>query len=142
MISTLVPIIKDKVGDITSSDNYRSIAINCLILNVFDYVILDIHGDKLTTDELQFGYQDDISTRTVYMCACACVDVYARMYVCVSVYVCVYVCMRPSIFGYIFICMRISSFSMYPPLPLRIFLLTIFHHLHFGLSIACDRLLC
>ena len=23
---------------------------------------LDIHGDKLTTDELQIGYQDNIST--------------------------------------------------------------------------------
>ena len=62
MISTLVPIFKDKLGDITSSDNYRSISISNLILKVFDYVILDIHGDKLTTDELQFGYQDNIST--------------------------------------------------------------------------------
>ena len=62
MISTLLPIVKDKLGDITSSDNYRSIAISCLILKVFDYVILDIHGDKLTTDELQFGYEDNIST--------------------------------------------------------------------------------
>ena len=60
MISTLVTIVKDKLGDITSSENYGSIAISNLILKVFDYV--DIHADKLTTDELQFGYQDNIST--------------------------------------------------------------------------------
>ena len=62
MISTLIPLVKEKMGDITSSDNYRSIAISSLILKVFDYVILDIHGDSLTVDELQFGYQDEIST--------------------------------------------------------------------------------
>ena len=62
MISTLIPLVKEKMGDITSSDNYRSIAISSLILKVFDYVILDIHGDSLTVDELQFGYQDKIST--------------------------------------------------------------------------------
>ena len=44
MISTLIPLVKEKMGDITSSDNYRSIAISSLILKVFDYVILDIHG--------------------------------------------------------------------------------------------------
>ena len=62
MISTLIPLVKEKMGDITSSDNYRSISISSLILKVFDYVILDIHGDSLTVDELQFGYQDKIST--------------------------------------------------------------------------------
>ena len=62
MISTLAPVVKDKLSNITSSDNYKSIAISSLILTVFDYVILDIHGEKLTTDELQFRYQDNIST--------------------------------------------------------------------------------
>ena len=56
------PIIKDKLGDISSSDNYRSIALSSLILKVFDYVILLLHGHELTTDELQFGYQKNIST--------------------------------------------------------------------------------
>ena len=62
MISVLIPNIKDKLGDISSSDNYRSIALSSLILKVFDYVILLLHGHKLTTDELQFGYQKNIST--------------------------------------------------------------------------------
>ena len=48
MISVLIPIIKDKLGDISSSDNYQSIALSSLILKVFDYVILLLHGDKLT----------------------------------------------------------------------------------------------
>ena len=64
MISVLIPIIKDKLGEITSSDNYRSIALSSLILKVFDYVIPLLHAHKLTTGELQFGYQKNISTST------------------------------------------------------------------------------
>ena len=71
MISVLIPIIKDKLGDISSSDNYRSIALSSLIQKVFDYVILLLHGHKLTTDELQFGYQKNTSTS---MCTCLAVE--------------------------------------------------------------------
>ena len=40
LVSTLVTIIKDKMGDITSSNNYRSIAISTLVMTIFDLVIL------------------------------------------------------------------------------------------------------
>ena len=87
MISTLVPLVKDKLGDITASDNYRSIAISSLILKVFDYVILDIYGDKLTTDELQFGYQDNTSTSMCTWLVVETVEHYLRqgsnIYACV-----------------------------------------------------------
>ena len=51
----LILVIKDKLGDISSSNNYRLIALGSLILNIFDWIILIIRGDKLSTDELQFG---------------------------------------------------------------------------------------
>ena len=35
MLSVLIPMIKDKLGDISSSDNYRSIALSSLIIKVF-----------------------------------------------------------------------------------------------------------
>ena len=35
LLSTLIPLVKDKLGDITSSNNYRSIALSSLILKVF-----------------------------------------------------------------------------------------------------------
>ena len=43
-----------------------------------------------------------VCARTVYVCACACVDVYARMYVCVNVYVCVCVYASMYIWRYIY----------------------------------------
>ncbi len=62
LISTMVPIIKDKMGDITSSNNYRSIAISSLIMKIFDLVILSTFGEYLQLDDLQFSYQAEVST--------------------------------------------------------------------------------
>ena len=62
LISTLVSIIKDKLGDITSSNNYRSIAISSLVMKIFDLVILSTFGEYLQLDDLQFSYQSGVST--------------------------------------------------------------------------------
>ena len=40
LISTLVPIVNDKLSDISSSNNYRSIAISSLVMTIFDWVII------------------------------------------------------------------------------------------------------
>ena len=53
----LVPLVKDTFGDIATSDNYRAIAIGSLIMKLFDWVMLILEADKLSTDELQFGYE-------------------------------------------------------------------------------------
>ena len=87
---SLVPIVKDALGDLTASDNYRAIAIGSLLLKVLDWIVLLLEGDKLNVDELQFGFQAMTSTtmctwslaatinyykyrgRTVYGCAMDC----------------------------------------------------------------------
>ena len=40
LVSNLIPLIKDKLVDACSSDNYRSIAISSIILKVFKWVII------------------------------------------------------------------------------------------------------
>ena len=62
LLSTLIPIIKNKLADITSSDNYRSIAISSLVMKIFDMAILSIFKDYLQLDDLQFGYQAQVSS--------------------------------------------------------------------------------
>ena len=62
LICTLVPIVKDNLGDSASSDNYRAIAIGSLLLKLLDWVILLLEGDKLSLDQLQYGYQALTST--------------------------------------------------------------------------------
>ena len=78
LICTLVPIVKDNLADITSSENYRVIAIGSLILKWFDWLILILESDKLTTDELQFGFQAKASTSMCSWAVSAVVDYYNR----------------------------------------------------------------
>jgi hypothetical protein len=44
LLATLVPIVKDKLGDLCTSQNYRSIAISSVILKLIDWLIIDIFG--------------------------------------------------------------------------------------------------
>ena len=62
LICTLMPLVKDNLADLASSDNYRGIAIGSLILKLFDWIILLIEGPNLSCDELQFSYQKNSST--------------------------------------------------------------------------------
>ena len=62
LICALSPIVKDPNGDISSSKNYRGIAISSLILKVLDNCILLLFGQFLSNDALQFGFQKGCST--------------------------------------------------------------------------------
>ena len=60
--STLVPIPKDKKKSLSSSDNYRSIALSSIVGKVLDKIILMLHADILGTSNLQFGFKEAHST--------------------------------------------------------------------------------
>ena len=62
LLATLVPLIKDKTGEVCSSSNYRSIAISSLILKIIDWIILLLFGSSLGLEDLQFSYQEGCST--------------------------------------------------------------------------------
>ena len=62
LLATLVPIIKDKLGSITSSKNYRSIAISSIILKLIDWIFLMLFGVHFCLNDLQFAYQAGCST--------------------------------------------------------------------------------
>ena len=71
LLATLVPIVKDKLGNINASKNYRSIAISSLILKLIDWIILLLFGVTLGLDDLQFAYQPGCSTT---MCTWAAIE--------------------------------------------------------------------
>jgi hypothetical protein len=62
LLSTLIPIPKDMLGDISNSDNYRGIALCCLCLKIFEYVLLDMHSSTLSSGPCQFAYKSNAST--------------------------------------------------------------------------------
>ena len=78
MLATLIPLVKDKLGDITSSDNYRSIAISSLVLKILDWIIILLYGDRLQLDNLQFAYQPNCSTSMCTWMAVETIDYFLR----------------------------------------------------------------
>ena len=62
LVCSLLPLVKDNLGDLTSSANYRAIATSSQILKLLDVVILILEADKLHCDQLQFGFQPKAST--------------------------------------------------------------------------------
>ena len=78
LLSTLVPLIKDKLGNICSSKNYRSIAISSLFLKILDWVIILLYGDCLQLHDLQFAYQPKCSTNMCTWLVVETIDFFLR----------------------------------------------------------------
>ena len=71
LLATLVPIIKDKLGSINVSKNYRSIAISSIFLKFIDWIFLILFGASFCLNDFQFAYQAGCSTT---MCTWAVVE--------------------------------------------------------------------
>ena len=78
LLATLVPIIKDKLGSISSSKNYRSIAISSLVLKLIDWIFLMLFGEKFCLSDLQFAYQAGCSTTMCTWAVLETIDWYHR----------------------------------------------------------------
>ena len=78
LLSSLVPIVKDKLASITNSNNYRSIAISSIVLKIFDWVIIIGFKDYLSFDDLQFGYQPNVSTSMCTWLAVETISYFSR----------------------------------------------------------------
>lgn len=62
LLSTIVPILKNKRGNKCDSNNYRAIAISSLLGKLFDIIVLKEQHTSLFTDVLQFGFKPNSST--------------------------------------------------------------------------------
>ena len=78
LLCSLMPLVKDNLGDITKSSNYRAIAGGCLILKVLDLLILEIESEKLSTDCLQFAYKPNSGTASCSWMVTLVVDYFTR----------------------------------------------------------------
>ena len=60
--SVIISILKDKSVSLSKSTNYRGISLFNSIKKLFDYIIIDLCGDTLSTSVMQFGYIPNHST--------------------------------------------------------------------------------
>ena len=57
MKSIIIPLIKDKAGDIADKNNYRPIALSTISSKIYERIILNRYDDLLTTTDNQFGFK-------------------------------------------------------------------------------------
>ena len=63
MLDTIiVPVLKDKQGDITDHDNYRPLALTCIVSKILEFLILNRYRDLFKTTANQFGFKCKLST--------------------------------------------------------------------------------
>ena len=56
-VGIIVPVIKDRHGDLTSVDNYRPITLSPIISKLFENFLMEKYAKYLHTDDLQFGFK-------------------------------------------------------------------------------------
>ena len=78
LLATLVPIVKDKLADLCTSKNYRSIAISSLILKLLDWVVIINYGHLIKCNDFQFGFQELSSTSLCSWVVFETIDQYLR----------------------------------------------------------------
>ena len=59
---TIVPLVKDKCGDLLDVENYTAIMISNAITKVFEFVLFDKLVNSSYVDEYQFGFKAKHST--------------------------------------------------------------------------------
>lgn len=86
MDTKITPIVKDKKGDLSSADNYRPIAITCILSKVFELLILKRHENALDTTPNQFGFKPKHGTEQCIFVLKQVIDYYktngSPMYLC------------------------------------------------------------
>ena len=60
--TTIVPIVKNKSGNLSDTNNYRPIALTTIVSKILEYVILIKCGEYLTSSDNQFGFKSCHST--------------------------------------------------------------------------------
>jgi hypothetical protein len=72
----IVPLVKNKTGDLSSLSNYRAITLIPVISKLFESVLLRVTGDFLTTEETQFGFKKGVGCSNAIFAMRTTVDYY------------------------------------------------------------------
>ena len=62
LVTTIIPIVKDKRKSNHDSNNYRGIALSSILGKLIDIVIIKSQAAALSTSDMQFGFKEKCST--------------------------------------------------------------------------------
>ena len=72
----MIPIVKDKQGNLGDVSNYRGITISPILTKVFEHALKVLFSDHLKTSSNQFGFKKGNSTSHAIYCLKETVDYY------------------------------------------------------------------
>ncbi len=78
LLSTLIPIPKNRRKSLSSSDNYRAIALGSIVSKIFDGVLMKQSSHVFQTSDLQFGYKQAHSTTHCTFVAMETINYYVQ----------------------------------------------------------------
>jgi len=65
----VIPLVKDKSGNLNSVENYRAITLGPVIAKVFESIVTVMCEQELQTDDLQFGFKKGMGcTDAIFLC--------------------------------------------------------------------------
>jgi len=65
----IIPLAKDKSGNLNAVDNYRAIALGPAIAKVFESITAVMCERQLQTDDLKFGFKNSMGcTDAIFLC--------------------------------------------------------------------------
>ena len=62
MKRVIIPLVKNKTGDLSDVNNYRAISISTAMSKLFEYNMYDWINTRLKSSEYQFGFKSGHST--------------------------------------------------------------------------------
>jgi hypothetical protein len=81
----IIPIVRDKCGNVCDADNYRGITVSPIITSIFESCILCKYKHLLTDDELQFRFKKHIGCGPAVFCLQQLVNYFSRRRSCVYI---------------------------------------------------------
>jgi len=57
----VVPVVKDRLGNLCVSDNYRPVTLSPFVSKIFEYCVLHKFEGIFESDSLQFGFKKNLS---------------------------------------------------------------------------------
>jgi len=66
MSSVIVPLVKNKTGDLSDVNNYRAIAVSNAVSKLFESVLLEHVVTAADDDEFQFGFKSGSLHKHLY----------------------------------------------------------------------------
>jgi len=87
-LGVTVPVVKDKLGDVTAASIYRPITLSPVICKIFEYCIVQQYEHLLSSDTLQFGFKKNRSSSHAIFVLTQTVDYFVRNGIMVVMFLC------------------------------------------------------